>query len=116
MDTPVGHGPSAHLGEHAEHGGINKYLVVFAALSIFTIVSFVVNGAVRGGSLTPTTGFLIILGVAVCKAVLVAAIFMHLSLDWGRVYFIIIPVMVLGVLMMIVLMPDVVLGWKNYPY
>lgn len=106
------HPVDSHLGEHAEHGGINKYLVVFAALSIFTIISFVVNGAVRGGSMTPMTGFALILGVAVCKAILVAAIFMHLSIDWGRVYFMIVPALVLGVLMMLVLLPDIVLGWK----
>ncbi len=113
MDPYYGERVDKHLGEHAEHGGINKYLVVFAALCIFTIISFIVNGAVRSDSLSPMMGFAIILGVAVCKALLVAAVFMHLLMDWGRVYFMIVPALVLGVLIMLVFMPDTVLGWKH---
>ena len=40
-------------------------------------------------------------------------IFMHLQADWGKVYFIIIPVIVMGIMMMIVLMPDIVLTWHH---
>ena len=44
-----------HSSEH--HGpGFKAYMVVFVALSIFTAVSFVVNSAVRSGSITATTG------------------------------------------------------------
>ena len=44
---------STHTGEHHEDHGITPYLVVFGALSIFTIISFIVNGAVRGEALSP---------------------------------------------------------------
>jgi caa(3)-type oxidase subunit IV len=103
----------AHHAESHGDTGILPYVVVFAALSVFTIISFVVYGAVRSESLTTAAGFAIIMGVAVIKATLVAVIFMHLKQDWGRVYFMIIPALVLGCLMMLVLMPDIVLGWKQ---
>jgi len=101
---------------HAEahHGpGLKAYLVVAVALAIFTAVSFIVNHFVTAGALTRTAGFLIILSVAVCKALLVALYFMHLMFDWKRLYFMIIPVMVLGVMMIVVLLPDIVLGWHH---
>jgi caa(3)-type oxidase subunit IV len=93
--------------------GVRAYLVIFAALIVFTIVSFVVNSAVRSQSMQSNTGFVIILGVAICKAVLVAMFFMHLKFDWKRVYFMIVPVMILGTMMVIVLLPDIVLAWKH---
>jgi len=97
---------------HAGHS-IKPYLVVFGALVIFTALSFLFNSLVRGGSIAPETGFTLILAVAVCKAVLVATYFMHLLLDWKRVYFVIIPVMIMGAMMIIVLLPDIVLAWHH---
>ena len=49
----------------------------------------------------------------VVKAVLVAAFFMHLMMDWGRLYFMIIPVLILGIMMIVVLLPDIVLYWNH---
>lgn len=97
------------------HGGTGAmpYLVIFGALVIFTAVSFIVNGAVRGGSVAAPTGFTIILAVAVCKALLVAIFFMHLKFDWKRVYFMIVPVLILGTMMLIVFLPDMVLAWPH---
>jgi hypothetical protein len=53
----------------------------------------------------------LIMIVSVVKATLVALIFMHLKFDWGRLYFLVIPVLILGVMMMVVLLPDIVIGW-----
>jgi caa(3)-type oxidase subunit IV len=98
--------------EEAHHGpDLRIYLTIFAALSVFTAVSFIVNYIVRSGSLTAMTGMLIIMAVAVVKAILVGLIFMHLKYDWGRLYFLIIPCFILACMMIVVLMPDIVLGW-----
>ena len=107
--------PTTETHAPDQHGssGINVYLVIFAALAVFTIISFVVNGAVRGGTLEAHTGFAIILSVAVCKAVLVAMFFMHLKWDWARLYFMIVPVLILGTMLVIVLLPDIVLAWHQ---
>ncbi len=91
--------------------GVKLYLVVFTALAIFTAVSFFANYAVQAEVITRTVSFAIILGVAVCKAVLVATFFMHLKYDWFRLYFVIVPVMILAVMMIIVFLPDIVLAW-----
>ncbi len=88
------------------------YLVVFGALCVLTLISFVVNGQVTSGNLTSTTGFMLILGVAVIKFLLVAMYFMHLIFDWGRLYFVIIPVVIMATMMVVVLLPDIVLAWR----
>lgn len=97
------------------HAGIDvkTYFVIFGALAIFTAVSFIVNEAVRHDVLGVYAGFVLILGVAICKAVLVGMFFMHLKIDWTRLYFVIVPVMLLAVMMMVVLLPDIVLAWRH---
>ena len=104
----------SHSAAAAHEGhGLRPYLVVFGALVIFTALSFVFNSLVRADAITPEMGFTLILAVAVCKAVLVATYFMHLVLDWKRLYFVIIPVMIMGAMMIIVLLPDIVLAWHH---
>lgn len=101
-----------HTGEH--HGPTFKtYMVIFGALSVLTLVSFVANHYARTQAITTTMSFLIILGVAVVKAVLVGMYFMHLVVDWGKLYYFIIPALVLAVLMIVVLLPDIVLTWRH---
>ena len=91
---------------------IKAYFTVFIALSIFTAVSFLANEAVRQGWIGVETSVAIILVVAVIKAFLVGLIFMHLNFDWGKVYFIIVPIGILGIMMMLVFMPDIVIAWQ----
>jgi cytochrome c oxidase subunit 4 len=101
-------------GEH--HGPtVMTYIVIFAALAVFTIISFVANGLTRTDPplLGTHTSFAIILSVAVIKATLVGMYFMHLKFDWGRVGFMIVPAFILAVMMMFVLMPDIVLAWRQ---
>jgi cytochrome c oxidase subunit 4 len=108
------HGAEPH-GEDHGGSGVKPYLVVFGALVVFTLISFVVNSAERSGSVSREAGFAIILGVAVCKAVLVGVFFMHLMFDWRKLYFIIIPVAILGSVLVVVLLPDIVLAWRHQP-
>jgi cytochrome c oxidase subunit IV len=99
---------------HEHHGpGFQAYIVIFVALSVFTAISFIVNYLVRAGSLTAHTGFALILGVAVVKAVLVGTYFMHLILDWPKLYYLIFPTFILGTMFIIVLLPDIVLTWPH---
>ncbi len=100
--------------DEAHHGPTFKtYLVIFGALSVLTAVSFIANGAARGGTITGTQSFLIILSVAIVKAVLVAMYFMHLVVDWGKLYYFIIPTLILATIAVVVLLPDIVLGWRH---
>jgi caa(3)-type oxidase subunit IV len=103
-----------HASDHAHGPSSTKpFMVVFGALAIFTLISFIVNYFVRQNHLQPHVGFMLILGVAVIKALLVVLIFMHLKWDWGRVYFLIIPALVLAPMLVFALLPDLVLYWSN---
>jgi caa(3)-type oxidase subunit IV len=86
------------------------YLTVFIALSVFTLISFIVNWIYGIGS---GTGAAIIMAVAVIKACLVGIIFMHLKWDWYKLYFMIVPAFIIGTMMIIVLLPDIVLAWHH---
>jgi len=98
---------------HEAHHGpdFKAYVVVFGALSIFTVLSFLFNSMARADTISHTTSFLLILGVAIIKATLVGLYFMHLKFDWSRLYFLIIPAVILATLLVVVLLPDIVLGW-----
>src|SRR5205807_6477431 len=103
----------AHDAEH--HGpAVKAFMVVFVALSIFTAVSFIVNYAVRREVLSPHAGFALILLVAVVKAVLVGTYFMHLLVDWAKLYYFIFPTFILAAMFVVVLLPDIVLGWPHH--
>jgi caa(3)-type oxidase subunit IV len=99
--------------EHAHHGpDVALYFKVFGALAICTALSFVVN---LGYPPPNTTGASIIMGIAVLKAALVGYIFMHLKWDWKNLYFLIVPLFILGAMMMFVLMPDILYAWRSAP-
>jgi cytochrome c oxidase subunit 4 len=96
---------------HDHHAGLFKiYMVVATVLAVCTGSSFVFNDLVRHNMLSVVMGFVLILGVAFIKAFLVGFYFMHLKWDWRLLYFIIVPVFILGVMMVIILMPDCVIG------
>ena len=102
-----------HDGGHDHHGpNFQAYMVVAVALSVFTVTSFVVNYFVRTGHLTSTIGFLLILRAAVVKTCLVGTYFMHLIVDWRKLYYLLIPAFILGTMMMFVLLPDIVIAWR----
>src|SRR5262249_10206215 len=105
--------------KHDDHGGhagpdIKTYLVIFGALSGFTLVSFVANFFAIHGYISHFFSFVIILTVAIVKATLVAMYFMHLKFEWGKLYFLIFPVLILAVMMALVFLPDIVLAWHHY--
>src|SRR5437763_1014230 len=95
--------------------GLRLYLAVAAALGVFTMASFAVNQLVARGAFEPHVGFLVILGVAVCKALLVGAFFMHLKSDWGKLYFLLVPAFLLAAVLVVGLLPDMVIAWLREP-
>jgi cytochrome c oxidase subunit 4 len=109
---------SAHhdVGHHGHGPTFKAYMAVAVALSGFTVISFVCNWAVRYGYMSAVMAFVIILGVAIVKSILVGLYFMHLKWEWGKLYFMILPAFILGTMMMMVLMPDIVVAWHHDPY
>ncbi len=108
------HGHDSIAGEGRKHHGpsLKLYLIVGACLAVFTASSFILNDLVRHEMLSKMAGLWLILGVSVCKAVLVGAFFMHLRYDWFKLYFLIVPALILAVMMMIVFTPDMVMAWR----
>lgn len=107
----MNHDESAHdhaapaQGHGEDHGDLFKiYFMVFGALAVLTGVSFGIYELLGQGQ----SSLWIIMFVSAVKATLVAVIFMHLKWDWGRVFGIMIPVVVMAVMMIIVLLPDIV--------
>ena len=99
---------TTHSETHAEAGPNFKiYIGIFVVLAVCTFLSFAVNWVM--GQNHTSAGIILI--IAVIKAVCVAMIFMHLKFEWSKLYFLIIPVMILGVMMMVVLLPDIVIDW-----
>ncbi len=100
---------------HGGHAGpsYRGYMVVAGALAIFTASSFGFNRLVNDQVIERHVGFMLILGVAVCKALLVGAYFMHLRWEWGKLYFMIVPAFILGTMMAMVLLPDIVIAWHR---
>jgi cytochrome c oxidase subunit 4 len=112
MSMTQGHDSIGGEG-HKHHGPtLPMYLGVAAILGVFTASSFIFNEMVRHDMLSNMAGLWLILGVAVCKAALVGAFFMHLRYDWFKLYFLIVPTLILGVMMMLVFMPDMVMAWR----
>jgi len=107
------HAPS-HAG-HDAHAGPDfaLYIKIFAALCVLTLMSFLSNLIVNRGMNLPVLSMIIIMLVSVAKATLVAMIFMHLKWDWSKVYFLMVPVVIMGVMMIIVFLPDIMLAWWN---
>jgi cytochrome c oxidase subunit 4 len=108
----------ADTHDHDGHHGPNLqvYMVVAGALAIFTLVSFVCNYMVRQDVMSAALAFVIILSVAIVKSTLVGLYFMHLKYDWAKLYFVIVPISILATMMIIVLMPDLVIGWHDDPW
>jgi len=103
---------SSHSGAHAGPT-LRAYLIVGATLAVFTSVSFIANRWAQDHPERTVPSFVIILGVAVCKAILVGMVFMHLKWDWFKLYFMIFPAFILGAMLAMVLLPDIVLAWHH---
>jgi caa(3)-type oxidase subunit IV len=108
--APQNNAPAVRAADHGPN--FQAYMYVFYALCLLTATSFFANLLLGRGQ----TSFVVIMIVSVVKATLVGLIFMHLKFDWPKLYCIIIPVSVMGIMMMIVLLPDIVFSWHHYFY
>src|SRR5262249_45392949 len=104
-------------GHEGGHGNLFKiYMLVALVLAVATVTSFLFNWMARSpedgglGAISRVLAFLMILTVAIVKATLVGMYFMHLKWDWKMLYFLIIPVFIMGTMMATVLLPDILIG------
>ncbi|MDB4533438.1 cytochrome C oxidase subunit IV family protein [Vicingaceae bacterium] len=81
------------------------FVRVFAALCVLTAISFTIgNSPIMN---RPAIGWTLMIGVSICKSVLVVAFFMHLRWETTWKYALTLPAIVMGILLTIVLVPDI---------
>jgi caa(3)-type oxidase subunit IV len=113
-----GHGDD-HAHGHEQHISDKTFMKVFGALLVCTALSYGTNLMFGSSSLihasNAVVNFLLIGAIACLKATLVMYFFMHLKIDWRKVFVFLIPICILAPMVIIVLWPDIVLAWRLLP-
>ena len=115
-DDALGHPPTGHAAgddghdEHG-HGGIFKYLLVFAALCFLTGMSFFTYSSAWPWRNEPQVGWAFMMAVSCTKAMLVVLFFMHVFWEANWKYVLTIPAAMMAVFLTLMLVPDV--GMRN---
>jgi caa(3)-type oxidase subunit IV len=91
---------------HNEDHPHPPYFVIFGVLSVLTVVSFMTVTDFWRGTMGEGSGPILVMIVGVIKATLVAMYFMHLKYDWFKLYFMIVPTLIMGTILMCALLPD----------
>lgn len=103
--VPVGH--DSH--EEIAHGGIGKYLLVFAALCVLTGCSFFTYSSYWPFGKEVARAFM--MAVSCTKAMLVIMFFMHLLWEANWKWVLTIPATFMSIFLMLMLVPDI--GWRQ---
>jgi cytochrome c oxidase subunit IV len=122
--TPT-HDAAVHDAGHAHEGHIadSTFVKVFLVLLVCTATSYSVNKVMNlkfafevFGESRALLNFLLIGMVSCIKAVLVMYFFMHLKIDWRKIFVFLIPICILAPMVIIVLWPDIVSSWRLAPW
>lgn len=93
---------AGHEHEYHSHGKL--YFMVFAALCVFTVISILAD-VVHIPNRALLVG--IVLAVAVCKALCVLLVFMHLKFERAWKYLLLAPTLILACTIPFALTPDI---------
>lgn len=112
------HGDGAHDAHgHDDHGGNAKYIKVFLALCVLTTMSFFTYSDYWPFHETPAVGWVFMMCVSCCKAMLVMLFFMHLKYEADWKYVLTIPASIMSIFLALALVPDIgmrVAGFYKY--
>jgi cytochrome c oxidase subunit 4 len=95
--------------EEHEHGGVGKYLLVFAALCVLTACSFFTYSSYWPFGKHVAWAFM--MAVSCTKAMLVIMFFMHLLWEANWKWVLTIPASFMSIFLMLMLVPDI--GWRQ---
>jgi cytochrome c oxidase subunit 4 len=109
-DETLEHAEHAHEGDHG-HGGVGKYLLVFAALCGLTTMSFLTYSSFWPWRNEPQVGWAFMMAVSCTKAMLVVLFFMHVLWEANWKYVLTIPAAMMAIFLAIMLVPDI--GMRN---
>jgi cytochrome c oxidase subunit IV len=114
------HSTSSHFdaeilehGGHAEHGGVGKYLVVFAALCVLTGMSFFTYTDYWPFKEDKYVTWAFMMAISCTKAMLVIMFFMHLLWEANWKWVLTIPASFMSIFLMLMLVPDVGMRQDN---
>ncbi|MBI3860827.1 MAG: cytochrome C oxidase subunit IV family protein [Planctomycetia bacterium] len=102
--------PSVEHAAHEEGHPYVNYWIIFAALCVLTVVSWLADELGHKGRLL----VVIVLAVACCKALFVMMYFMHLKFEGKWKFVLLAPTIVLAMAIPAALMPDI--GSHYYDY
>jgi cytochrome c oxidase subunit 4 len=100
-------------GGHAEHGGVGKYLVVFAALCVLTAMSFFTYTDYWPFKEEKQVTWAYMMAVSCTKAMLVIMFFMHLLWEANWKWVLTIPASFMSIFLMLMLVPDIGMRQDN---
>jgi cytochrome c oxidase subunit 4 len=98
-----------HDGDDHDHGGVGKYLLVFAALCVLTGASFFTYSSYWPFDKHVAWAFM--MAVSCTKAMLVIMFFMHLLWEANWKWVLTIPASFMSIFLMLMLVPDI--GWRQ---
>src|SRR4051794_41684173 len=96
--------------DEIDHGGIGKYLLVFAALCILTMCSFLTYFPFWRAHVPVPASRALMMAISCTKAMLVIMFFMHLLWEANWKWVLTIPATFMSVFLGLMLVPDV--GWR----
>jgi cytochrome c oxidase subunit 4 len=98
-----------HDGDDHDHGGVGKYLIVFAALCVLTGASFFTYSTFWPFGKHVAWAFM--MAVSCTKAMLVIMFFMHLLWEANWKWVLTIPASFMSIFLTLMLVPDI--GWRQ---
>jgi cytochrome c oxidase subunit 4 len=111
ISSPHHHGTQTPHSSEAEsdHGGVGKYLAVFAALCVLTGASFFTYSSYWPFGKHVAWAFM--MAVSCTKAMLVIMFFMHLFWEANWKWVLTVPATFMSVFLVLMLVPDI--GWRQ---
>jgi cytochrome c oxidase subunit 4 len=106
-DTSHGHDAHGAHAAHGDHGGIGKYLLVFLALCVLTLCSFLTYTDLWRSHLPIGVGRTFMMAVSCMKALLVVLFFMHVKYEADWKYVLTIPASIMSLFLVLALVPDI---------
>lgn len=103
----LGHGHGDDTGHDHGHGGVGKYVMVFIALLVLTLISFAVGNSESLRHNSPGTMWAMMMAVSCAKAMLVILFFMHMLWEANWKYVLTIPASMMSLFLLLMLIPDV---------
>jgi cytochrome c oxidase subunit 4 len=107
-----------HLGgttdTHQGHGGLGVYVMVFLALCVLTLVSFLVGNSSVLRENAPGVMWAAMMAVSCAKAMLVMLFFMHLKWEANWKYVLTIPASMMSLFLVLMLVPDIGRRTRHY--